>query len=644
MLLLGSFAATSAAVAGPTFLPLRLEAGTCSYNGSTTQTIEYNQYGASLATLPFTGTTNYDFYSPPLTNAQALTTANKGGGTLWGTNGGATDFTVTARLKFYDYDPGTGNETLIVDTGSTGDLPVPARSNGPADVPTTSLSASHTVPIGHLLHIRVGITLVSGSPGPNSSFLFNAPSSQAGASVALLPQESARAWGFGVLAASPSASIVAPSSVCASSAGNTASVPNTTGATYAWTIVGGTITAGSTTNQVSFTSGASGSVTLGVTVTRGCSSTSSALVAITGNTSTALSSSANPSVTGQSVVFTATVTAVSPAIGTPAGTVRFKTNGVNFGSAVTLSGGSASSLAVASLAVGNYTVTADYSGSGTFCASSGALSGGQTVNKAGSSTVLTSSQNPSIYGQSVTFTATVAAVSPGLGTPSGTIAFKDGSTTLGTRTLNGSGVATLATNKLSVSGSPHSVTAVYAGDNNFSGSASSAVSQIINKAALTVSGVTANNKIFDGTTAATLNTGSAALVGMISGDTVALNSASAAGAFADNTVGDGKTVTVSGLTISGAGSGNYALAQPTAAANIMAPDPVPRLMAAVSTNLGRNLTAFGKLGVTYQLQYSTNLAQPLAWYPLLNYVQTNGVMTINVDSAAPIIFYRLFQP
>ena len=84
--------------------------------------------------------------------------------------------------------------------------------------------------------------------------------------------------------------------------------------------------------------------------------------------------------------------------------MQFKTNGVNFGSAVALSGGSASSAAISSLAVGNYTVTADYSGDSGFNTSSGTLAGGQVVNKANSSTAVTSSANPSVFGQSVTFT------------------------------------------------------------------------------------------------------------------------------------------------------------------------------------------------------------------------------------------------
>ena len=50
-----------------------------------------------------------------------------------------------------------------------------------------------------------------------------------------------------------------------------------------------------------------------------------------------------------------------------------------------------------------------------------------------------------VYGQSVTFTATVAVTSPGAGPPTGTVTFKDGTTTLGTGTLSTSGGVTTAT-------------------------------------------------------------------------------------------------------------------------------------------------------------------------------------------------------
>jgi hypothetical protein len=64
--------------------------------------------------------------------------------------------------------------------------------------------------------------------------------------------------------------ITAPTSVCASSGGHIASIPDAgAGATYAWTIAGGSITGGADTNAATFTAGASGAVSLHVAVGQG---------------------------------------------------------------------------------------------------------------------------------------------------------------------------------------------------------------------------------------------------------------------------------------------------------------------------------------------------------------------------------------
>jgi hypothetical protein len=75
---------------------------------------------------------------------------------------------------------------------------------------------------------------------------------------------------------------------------------------------------------------------------------------------------------------------------------------------------------------------------------------------------LTASSNPAPVGTFITFTATVAPGSSG--TPTGTVTFKDGSTTLGTGTLNASGVATFAKQGLGLG--THPITASYSGDAN----------------------------------------------------------------------------------------------------------------------------------------------------------------------------------
>ena len=84
-------------------------------------------------------------------------------------------------------------------------------------------------------------------------------------------------------------------------------------------------------------------------------------------TTTALSSSMNPTVYGQAVTFTATVASAVPLVGPPTGSVTFFAGATTLGSAP-LSGGVAS-LAVTSLTVGSDSITAVYSGDPNFAGS-----------------------------------------------------------------------------------------------------------------------------------------------------------------------------------------------------------------------------------------------------------------------------------
>src|SRR5439155_1116337 len=152
---------------------------------------------------------------------------------------------------------------------------------------------------------------------------------------------------------------------------------------------------------------------------------------------TTLSSSANPSVVGQTVTFTASVTGTVPGAGTPSGTVTFQDGATPLGTG-TLDGAGRATLSSSALAAGTHAITAVYAGDTTFNGStSGTVS--QVVNKVDTTTALSSSANPSVVGQAVTFTASVTGTAPGAGTPSGTVTFQDGATPLGTGTLNGAG-------------------------------------------------------------------------------------------------------------------------------------------------------------------------------------------------------------
>ena len=86
------------------------------------------------------------------------------------------------------------------------------------------------------------------------------------------------------------------------------------------------------------------------------------------------------------------------------------------------------------------------------------------------------------------------------------------------------------------------------------------VSSTVNKAPLTITGLTANSKTYDRTTTATLS-GTATLNGVIGADVVVLGG-SPTSVFSGYNTGTGLSVTVTGYTISGANAGYYTLSQP----------------------------------------------------------------------------------
>ena len=83
------------------------------------------------------------------------------------------------------------------------------------------------------------------------------------------------------------------------------------------------------------------------------------------------------------------------------------------------------------------------------------------------------------------------------------------------------------------------------------------------RVALSNLGLSANNKVYDGTTAATISLNDAALVGVVAGDSVSLVTNGYVATFANPNVGTNIPVSVSGLTLGGASAGNYTLTQPT---------------------------------------------------------------------------------
>jgi len=87
----------------------------------------------------------------------------------------------------------------------------------------------------------------------------------------------------------------------------------------------------------------------------------------------------------------------------------------------------------------------------------------------------------------------------------------------------------------------------------------------ITQAPLTIDGMKANNRVYNGTSVATLNgtpiLGGVVKVGSVS-DIVSIDTAGVSASFTDKNVGDSKSVTVTGYAITGDDAKNYSLTQP----------------------------------------------------------------------------------
>ena len=160
------------------------------------------------------------------------------------------------------------------------------------------------------------------------------------------------------------------------------------------------------------------------------------------------------------MTFTATVTASS---GSPTGTVEFEdaSTVLSTGTLSFVSGYEEATFSTSALLAGDHpSMTAIYEGNGTYYTSTSSNLD-QYVDQDNTSTALSASPTTSVYGQSVTLSASVSASSPGSGTPTGSVTFYVGSTSLGSASLS-SGTASLNTTVLSVANHTN-ITAVYGG-------------------------------------------------------------------------------------------------------------------------------------------------------------------------------------
>ncbi len=186
---------------------------------------------------------------------------------------------------------------------------------------------------------------------------------------------------------------------------------------------------------------------------------------------TSLQVSPDPASAFQSITFTSAVTSL---FGSPTGTVSFYA-GSNLLATVSLNAAGIASTALDTFGVGTYNITAVYNASVNFAGSTSPVIV-ENVIGATTNTTASSVPNPSSFGQGVTFTAAVKAPQS-TAVPSGTVNFREGSTILGSSTLNATGVAIFTTSNLTVG--THSITADYQGSASDNPSTSNTLLQVV---------------------------------------------------------------------------------------------------------------------------------------------------------------------
>jgi len=179
--------------------------------------------------------------------------------------------------------------------------------------------------------------------------------------------------------------------------------------------------------------------------------------------------SANPAIYGTPVTVSATISSNG---GGATGAVLFSDGSAPLGIAP-LDPAGAASISSSTLAPGIHSMIASYTGDGKTnpSVSSPVL----LVVKELTSVSLQSSTNPAQTLTPITLIATVS--NSGIGSPTGSVIFTDGSATLGNAVLNASGEATLSLPALAAGS--HSLAAAYVGDSTNFGSTSAVVSQVV---------------------------------------------------------------------------------------------------------------------------------------------------------------------
>jgi hypothetical protein len=339
---------------------------------------------------------------------------------------------------------------------------------------------------------------------------------------------------------------------------------------------------------------------------------------VNGSTTTLTYTPAAPTF-GATITFTA---AVAPQAGTamPGGTVAFY-DGTNLLGTKTASGGQAA-LQISTLAAGPHSLTAVYSGDGNYATSTSTIVN-LTITAAQTALGISAAPSNAAFGSSITFTARLT---PGSSIYAGElITFSEGTSSLGTSTLDATGTATFTTSALTAG--THNINASYSGDTDYGPATTSTAAQVIVAALSTTTTLTATPSTAASGSPVYLN----AAVKPVSGSAAAIEEGhrasrgSSIGTGVLNSAGVA-TLTVTTLAVGGhtltasyATNGNFA-ASTTSQSVTVTVNPTPNFSAASS-----------EMSLTVQPGASATAAITIT--PLNNY---SGTVAMSCGTGLPV--------
>ncbi|MBS1813932.1 MAG: Ig-like domain repeat protein [Acidobacteria bacterium] len=194
------------------------------------------------------------------------------------------------------------------------------------------------------------------------------------------------------------------------------------------------------------------------------------------NTSITLASNGSPSIAGTNVIFSSAISSSGGSV--PTGQLQLM-EGTTVLSTGTISTSGTVQFTLNSLSAGSHTLVAAFAGDVDH-AQATSTPVVQVIRLGDTALKVASSANPSTFGSPVNFTATLT----GEGNqPTGSVVFLDGTTPIGTGTLNASGVASVSISTLVLGA--HTITVNYAGDATHNPSAPAALTQSVQQATTT---------------------------------------------------------------------------------------------------------------------------------------------------------------